>query len=216
MIRLLIVDDEPVVRTGFAAMLEPADDIEVVAEAADGVEAVEAVRAHRPDVVLMDIRMPMRDGIAATREITALPAAPKVLVLTTFTLDEYVDHALLAGASGFLLKDASPAELGAAVRRVAQGQATLDPAVTGQVIDALRGSRPLATAKTELAKLERLTPRERQVLAHLAEGLSNAEIAAAMDTTEGTVKTYMTKLLGKLGLNRVQAAILAHDAGLTP
>jgi DNA-binding NarL/FixJ family response regulator len=202
MTRLLIVDDEALVRAGLKMILESADDLEVVAEADDGADAAAMVRQHRPDVVLMDIRMPRLDGLAATREVQALPDPPKVLVLTTFDLDDYVFRALQAGASGFLLKDTPPRELVQAVRVVAAGDAMLSPAVT----DRQRTARERLTA---------LTDREREVLAAVARGLSNADIGRELFMSEATVKAHVSRVLVKLdATNRVQVAILAHDAGL--
>jgi len=212
-IRVLIADDQALVRAGFRKILEADPSIEVVGEAADGLEAVECSRRLVPDVVLMDIRMPGLDGIAATRRLSdELKESPRVLVLTTFGLEEYVYEALRAGASGFLLKDVPPEQLIAAVHVVARGDALLDPAITRSVIEAF-ASRP--AAPPEIAgRLEDLTPREREVFDLVARGLSNAEIAGELVVGDGTVKTHVAHLLLKLGLrDRVQAVIYAYEAG---
>ncbi len=213
-VRVLIADDQALVRAGFRKILEADPAIEVVGEAADGLEAVECSRVHAPDVVLMDIRMPGLDGIAATRRLTdELKDGPRVLVLTTFGLEEYVYEALRAGASGFLLKDVPPEQLIDAVHVVARGDALLDPAITRSVIEAF-ASRP--AARRELAgRIEDLTPRERDVFALVARGLSNAEIAGELVVGDGTVKTHVAHLLLKLGVrDRVQAVIYAYEAGV--
>jgi DNA-binding NarL/FixJ family response regulator len=214
MIRLLLVDDEQLVRSGLRMILQSSGDIEVVAEAADGAQAVEQVRRRRPDIVLMDIRMPIMDGLAATRELTALPDPPKIIVLTTFELDEYVHTALQHGAVGFLLKDTPPRDLIQAVRTVAAGNAMLSPTVTKRLLaefTARGGSRAVAAQK----QLETLTEREREVVVAVAQGLSNAEIGKRLFMSEATVKAHVSRVLAKLGMsNRVQAAILAHNAGL--
>lgn len=213
MIRVLLVDDEELVRSGLRMILESSGDVEVVAEASDGAEAIEQVRRHSPAVVLMDIRMPTMDGLAATRRITALPQAPKVVVLTTFELDEYVHAALEHGAVGFLLKDTPPRDLIQAVRTVSAGNAMLSPTVTKRLIAQFTsgGARAVAARK----RLEALTEREREVVVAVAEGLSNAEIGKRLFMSEATVKAHVSRVLAKLDLsNRVQAAILAHDAGL--
>jgi DNA-binding NarL/FixJ family response regulator len=213
-VRVLIADDQALVRAGFRKILEADPAIEVVGEAADGLEAVESSRVHAPEVVLMDIRMPALDGIAATRRVTdELKDGPRVLVLTTFGLEEYVYEALRAGASGFLLKDVPPEQLIDAVHVVARGDALLDPAITRSVIEAF-ASRP--AARRELAaRLEDLTPRERDVFDLVARGLSNAEIAGELVVGDGTVKTHVAHLLLKLGLrDRVQAVIYAYEAGV--
>jgi DNA-binding NarL/FixJ family response regulator len=213
-VRVLIADDQALVRAGFRKILEADPAIEVVGEAADGLEAVECSRAHAPDVVLMDIRMPALDGIAATRRLSEeLKDGPRVLVLTTFGLEEYVYEALRAGASGFLLKDVPPEQLIDAVHVVARGDALLDPAITRSVIEAF-ASRP--AARRELAgRIEDLTPRERDVFRLVARGLSNAEIAGELVVGDGTVKTHVAHLLLKLGLrDRVQAVIYAYEAGV--
>jgi DNA-binding NarL/FixJ family response regulator len=210
----VLVDDEQLVRSGLRMILESAGDVEVVGEAADGGGAVEQVRLHRPDAVLMDIRMPAMDGLAATREITALPDPPKVIMLTTFELDEYVHAALENGAVGFLLKDTPPRDLIQGVRTVAEGNAMLAPTVTRRLI-AEFASRSSAQAVAARRRLEALTAREREVTVAVAQGLSNAEIGRRLFMSEATVKAHVSSILAKLGLsNRVQAAILAHDAGL--
>jgi len=209
-LRVVIADDQPMMRAGFKAVLEATGAIEVVAEAATGEEAVQAARDHAPDVVLMDIRMPGMDGIEATRR---LPGR-RVLILTTFGLDEYIIEALRAGASGFLLKDAPTQEVVDAVRAVAAGDAVLAPAVTRQLLDQV-GRRLPAPVSRIPGQLDGLTEREQQVLRMLAAGLSNAEIAAALVLSEATVKTHVSNLLGKLGLrDRVQAVIYAYETGL--
>jgi DNA-binding NarL/FixJ family response regulator len=214
MIRVVLVDDEQLVRSGLRMILESAGDIEVVGEAADGGGAVELVRRHRPDVALMDIRMPEMDGLAATRALTALPDPPRVIMLTTFELDEYVHTALENGAVGFLLKDTPPRDLIQAVRTVAEGNAMLAPTVTRRLI-AEFASRNSAKAVAARRRLDTLTGREREVVVAVAQGLSNAEIGKRLFMSEATVKAHVSRVLAKLGLgNRVQAAILAHDAGL--
>jgi DNA-binding NarL/FixJ family response regulator len=213
-IRLLLVDDEELVRSGLRMILQSSGDVEVVAEAADGAQAVEQVRRHRPDVVLMDVRMPTLDGLAATRELTALPDPPKIIVLTTFELDEYVHTALRHGAVGFLLKDTPPRDLVQAVRTVAAGNAMLSPTVTKRLLAdfATRGGAQALRARQQL---DALTEREREVVVAVAQGLSNAEIGRRLFMSEATVKAHVSRVLAKLGMsNRVQAAILAHDAGL--
>jgi len=211
-IRVLVADDQPLVRMGLSGIVAAADDLVVVGEAEDGGSAVDLARDRTPDVVLMDVRMPRLDGIAATRAITAAGPA-KVLVLTTFDLDEYVYGALAAGASGFLLKDVTPADLQAAIRIVASGDALLAPAVTRRLITAW--TQRTATVATPTAGLEALTDRERQVLRQVAEGLTNAEIGTRLHITPGTAKTHVARLLMKLGArDRVQLVILAFRTGL--
>lgn len=213
MIRLLVADDQELVRAGFAAVLTTQADFDVVAEAANGREAVRLARAHRPDVILMDVRMPVLDGIAATRELCADRASTaRVLVLTTFDLDEYVLAALRAGASGFLLKDTPREALYAAVRTVAAGEALLAPSVTRRLIE--RHLR-LADPPAELtARLDRLTAREREVLLHIARGLSNADIAAKMYLGEATVRTHVGHVFAKIGArDRAQAVVFAYESG---
>ncbi len=214
-VRVLLVDDDPLVRAGLRMILSSADDLEVVGEAGDGAEAGTAVRAHRPDVVLMDIRMPGVDGLTATAALTALPDPPKVVVLTTFGLDDYVFRALEAGAAGFLLKDTPPRDLIAAVRVVAAGEAMLSPSVTRTLIGHIAGAGEGGRRAAAEARLAPLTDREREVLVAVGRGLSNAEIGRELYLSEATVKTHVSRLLLKLGsANRVQIAILAHDAGL--
>jgi DNA-binding NarL/FixJ family response regulator len=212
-LRVVIADDQDLVRDGFAMILEAQPDIMVVGEAADGEQAVRLAREHDPDVVLMDVRMPGTDGIEATRRICSGLRA-RVLVLTTFDLDEYVYDALRAGASGFLLKDMRRDELVAAVRVIAGGQALLAPTVTRRLItDMLRHAAPVSTVDDR--RLAQLTPRETEVLRLVARGLSNAEIAADRYVTEHTVKTHMSSVLAKLGLrDRVQAVVFAYESGL--
>ena len=211
-IRVLIADDQSLVRAGFRLVLENHDDLGVVGEASNGEEAIHSAGRLEPDVVLMDIRMPELDGIAATREITRrFPA--RVLVLTTYDLDEYVYDALQAGASGFLLKDTPPDQLAAGIRAVAAGEALLAPTVTRRLIEEFARVRPTPQARP--ATLDDLTPREFDVLRHLARGLSNAEIAEQLFLSDTTVKTHVAHLLGKLGLrDRVQAVVLAYESGL--
>lgn len=214
MTRVLIVDDEHLVRSGLRMILESTDDLVVVGEAGDGADAVQAVQRDRPDVVLMDVRMPRVDGLEATRRVLELAEPPRVIVLTTFDLDDYVMRSLQAGATGFLLKDTPPAELIQAVRVVAGGEAMLSPTVTRRLIrhfaDGSSGKQDHALAKTRL-----LTDRESEVLLEVARGRSNAEIGRALFMSEATVKAHVSRLLTKLDLNnRVQIAILAHDAGL--
>jgi len=213
MTRVLVVDDQAMVRQGFAALLGAQADLEVVADAADGSAAVQAARIHRPDVVLMDIRMPVMDGLEATRRILADLPASKVLVLTTFDADDYVFEALRAGASGFLLKDAPAEELVKAVRVVAAGDALLSPSVTRRLISEF--TRRPAAATDAAVTLASLTPRETEVMAQVARGLSNAEIAAELVLSEQTVKTHVGRILGKLGLrDRAQVVVLAYECGL--
>jgi DNA-binding NarL/FixJ family response regulator len=210
-IRVLVADDQSMVRAGFRMLLGGEPDIEVVAEARDGREAVDRAARVEPDVVLMDIRMPELDGLEATRRILAADAGARILILTTFDLDEYVYEALSAGASGFVLKDDPPEQLIAAIRTVAAGEALLSPAVTRRVIRQFtRLPRP---SKPE--GLDELTERELEVFRLIARGLSNAEIAAELFITDTTVKTHITHVLQKLGLrDRVQAVVMAHRAGL--
>jgi DNA-binding NarL/FixJ family response regulator len=211
MIRVVIADDQGMMRAGLRSLLDGERDIEVVAEAGDGEAAVSAVRQHRPGVALLDIRMPKLDGIAATRLLVAEQTAPRILILTTFDLDEYVFAALRAGASGFLLKDAPAEHLVEAVRAVARGDALLDPAVTRRVIEAF--ARLPDVPRSD--QLESLSSRELEVLELLARGMSNAEIAKALFLGEATVKTHVSNVLAKLGLrDRVQAVIAAYETGL--
>ncbi|PRY32465.1 response regulator [Umezawaea tangerina] len=214
MIRVLIADDEELMRVGLRTMLEADDDISVVAEARNGDEAVAEARRHRPTVVLMDIRMPQSDGLTATKALAALAEPPKVIVLTTFDLDEYVHAALRAGAVGFLLKDTPPRDLIKAVHVVADGQAMLSPSVTRNLISAFV-ERDSPVGDDARNRLKALTDREREVLALVGRGLSNTEIGEQLHNSQATVKAHMSRLLTKLDLsNRVQAAILAHDANL--
>ncbi|NEM07523.1 response regulator transcription factor [Geodermatophilus normandii] len=213
--RVLLVDDEELVRFGLRTVLEAAGDMDVVGEAGDGAAGVAAARELRPDVVLTDIRMPGTDGLTATREILALPHPPQVAVLTTFHVDEYVYAALAAGAAGFLLKDTPPRQIAAAVRAVADGTATLSPAVTAGLIASYVDSRATPRRAEALQRVAALSEREREVLTLLGSGGSNAELAGRLFVSEATVKTYVSRLLTKLDLaNRTQAAILAHEAGL--
>jgi DNA-binding NarL/FixJ family response regulator len=213
-IRVLIADDQAMVRAGFAALLNAQEDIEVVGDAEDGVGAVGETTRLRPDVVLMDVRMPTMDGLEAAKRILSAPAErrPRVLMLTTFDLDDYVYEALRMGASGFLLKDAPPGDLIGAVRVVAAGDALLAPSVTRRLIEQSFKARP---ALTRSAKLDALTPREEEVLRLIARGLSNPEIAKALFVSEQTVKTHVGKVFSKLGLrDRAQAVICAYETGL--
>ena len=214
-IRVLIADDDALVRSALTMMLTGTDDIRVVAEVADGDEVASAVDAYKPDVVLMDIRMPRMDGLAATEALRASADAPDVIVLTTFDADEQVLRALRAGASGFLLKDTPPPRILEAVRLVAAGEAMLSPTVTRRLLEHLAegGADARRTAAREL--LERLTDREREVAVAVAQGKSNADIASELYMSVATVKAHVSRLLTKLELdNRVQIALLAHDAGL--
>ncbi|MEJ3750771.1 response regulator transcription factor [Actinomycetes bacterium KLBMP 9797] len=218
-IRILLVDDQSLLRLGFRMVLETQPDLEVVGEAGDGTRGVAMTRALDPDVVLMDVRMPVLDGIEATRQIAGSGCAARVLVLTTFDLDEYVFAALRAGASGFLLKDVPPADLISGIRAVAGGDAVVAPRVTRRLIDAFAGHLPdPATGRSAVAeRLHRLTDREREVLVAVARGRSNAEIAELLAVAEATVKTHVGRILAKLGLrDRVQAVIFAYEAGLAP
>jgi DNA-binding NarL/FixJ family response regulator len=212
-IRVLLVDDQALVRSGFRMLIESADDLEVVGEAADGAAAVRAVLAHPVDVVLMDIRMPVMDGVEATRRIVAEGVGAKVLVLTTFDLDEYVFSALKAGASGFLLKDARPADLLNAIRTVAAGDAVMAPSATRRLLDHVVPT--LATGPASEERLSVLTDREREVLVEVAAGATNAEIAGTLYMAEGTVKTHIGRLLAKLQCrDRVGLVLLAYETGL--
>jgi len=210
-IRVLIADDQALMRTGFRMILDAQDDIEVVGEAIDGEDAMRRFQQLSPDVVVMDVRMPTMDGIEATRRLSALDRPARVLILTTFDLDEYVYEALRAGASGFLLKDRPPEELVAAVRVIASGEALLAPSVTRRLIEEFAKRAP--TGKP--TELDELTEREREVLVLMAKGLSNAEIARALFVAETTVKTHVGRVLHKLGLrDRAQAVVLAYESGL--
>jgi DNA-binding NarL/FixJ family response regulator len=210
----MVVDDQLMVRAGLCAIVAAQDDMTVRGEAGDGAAAIELAARVRPDVVLMDVRMPGMDGLTATARLTAGEWPPRVLVLTTFHQDAYVFQALRAGASGFLLKDADPAELVNAIRVVAAGEAMLSPVVTRRLIDAF-ATGVVAAARPDDPRLARLTPRERDVLTNLATGLSNAEIGATLGITAGTVKAHVNALLAKIGArDRVQATIVAYDLGL--
>jgi len=215
MIRVMLVDDQAVVRAGFRFLLEQADDIEVVAEAADGRTAVELARVHHPDVVCMDVRMPGGDGLAATREIVAGETPPAVLVVTTFDLDEYVFGALEAGASGFILKDCEPEELIDAVRRLADGHGLIDQTVTHRVItEFARRKAPPAPAPDVTAQL---TVREAEIVRQLARGLSNAEIAQELVVETSTVKSHLGRAMAKIGTrDRLQTVVWAYQHGLAP
>ena len=210
-LRILIVDDQAVVRLGFAALLGSQPDMEVLGAAGDGREAVRLAGELRPDLVVMDVRMPVMDGIEATRLLQQSPAPPQVLMLTTFALDDYVYEALRAGASGFLLKDATPEQILDAVRVIGAGEALLAPAVTRRLIREFAGRhRPVPPAA-----LDDLTPREREVLLMVAAGLTNAEIAERLHLAQQTVKTHVSAMLFKLGLrDRVQAVVLAYESGI--
>jgi DNA-binding NarL/FixJ family response regulator len=214
-VRLLLVDDDPLVRVGLSSMLAGAPELELVGEATDGQQAVDAVRDLRPDVVLMDIGMPVLDGVAATAAIRRRAGAPEVVMLTTFGSDQALLRALRAGASGYLLKDAAPAEIVAAVVKAASGESVLSPQSTRQLMDHVGAVDQDSRRTTALAVLAQLTERERDVVLAVAEGRSNAEAAAALEVGVATVKTHLTNSLAKLQLtNRVQLALLAHDAGL--
>jgi DNA-binding NarL/FixJ family response regulator len=213
-VRVLIVDDDPLVRAGLTMMLDGADGIAVVGEAADGDEVPRALDAHAPDVVLMDLRMPRMDGIAAMRRLRTRHNPPQVIVLTTFDSDDHVLRALRAGASGFLLKDTPPARIVEAVHRVAAGDPILSPAVTRKLMDL--AATEAGTQERARRALKGLSPREHDVLVAIAQGRTNAEIAAELLMSVATVKAHITHILTKLGLtNRTQIALLAHDAGLT-
>jgi DNA-binding NarL/FixJ family response regulator len=212
-IRVVLVDDDALVRAGLRMILSSAEDLAVVGEVGDGSQAVQAVREHRPDVVLMDIRMPEMDGISATQRLRELPEPPQVIVLTTFHLDEYVLRALRVGASGFLLKDTPPAEIVHAVRLVAAGEAMLSPSVTRTLLAHVGDSEVNERHAMATARLALLSDREREVAVAVGAGASNAEIAAQLYMSEATVKAHVSRLLTKLdATNRVQIAILVHDA----
>ena len=213
-IRVAVADDQALVRGGFTVLLRSADDIEVVGEAANGREAVDLVALERPDVVLMDIRMPEMDGLEATRQITASNAATRVLILTTFDLDEYVFGALRAGASGFLLKDTNPEDLLAAVRVVAEGEALLAPKITRRLIEQYV-EQPAAAPSEPPPGLDTLTDREREVLAAVGRGLSNAGIGEELFMSHATAKTHVSRLLAKLDArDRAQLVVLAYESGV--
>ena len=213
---MLLADDEAMMRAGVRAILAGASDIEVVAEAGDGREALELARAHRPDVALLDIRMPVLDGLTAAAELRRAMPDVAVVMLTTFSEDEYITAALECGASGFLLKSGDPYELMAAVRAVHGGAAFLSPQIALRVIRQVSGGR-MARQAAALERIARLSPREREVLALVGAGLSNAEIGERLHLVEGTVKAYVSTMLSRLDArNRVQAAVLAYEAGLVP
>jgi DNA-binding NarL/FixJ family response regulator len=215
LLRVLLVDDDPLVRSGLRVILSSADDLVVAGEAADGAAAIAAAGVHHPDVVLMDVRMPGENGIAATERICALPNPPKVIVLTTFHLDGYVFGALRAGASGFLLKDTPPTEIIQAVRLVAAGDAMLSPAVTRTLINHFSTDTASARRAAAEQSLQALTEREREVATRVGRGKSNAEIAGQLYMSEATVKAHVSRALAKLNAaNRVQLAIIVRDAGL--
>ncbi|MFG1645676.1 response regulator [Amycolatopsis sp. NPDC049252] len=214
-VRVLLVDDDPLVRTGLSMILASTPDLEVVAEAGDGDEAVQQVARHDPDVVLMDIRMRRMNGLAATAAVLAQPRPPKVLILTTFDLDEYVFEALAAGASGFLLKEGSPQEIIEGVRVVARGEAMLSPRTTKQLIGQFVAARVSPRRARARAGLELLSDRERQIVTAVAQGKPNADIAGELFLSEATVKTHITRTFAKLDVsNRVQLTIFAYEAGL--
>jgi DNA-binding NarL/FixJ family response regulator len=213
-IRVLIADDQALVRSGFRMILEARDDLEVVGEAENGLQALELAQTLEPDVVLMDVRMPAMDGVEATRRLLEAGSSARVIILTTFDLDEYVFEALRAGASGFLLKDVQPAQLVEAIRVVASGEALLAPSITRRLLDRFAASLEASERRTP-PKLDALTPRELEILRLIAGGLSNAEIAAQLVLSETTVKTHVSSVLRKLKLrDRVQAVVLAYEAGL--
>jgi DNA-binding NarL/FixJ family response regulator len=213
-IRIILVDDQELVRTGFRMVLDAQPDMTVVGEAADGLEAVQAARVHQADVMIMDARMPRLDGVAATREIRQAGDLPRVLMLTTFDLDEYAFAALKAGASGFLLKDVPPDELLFAIRAVHSGDAVVAPSTTRRLIDRFAPMLP-ADVAAGTPGVDELTERERQVLILVAQGLSNAELAKQLFVSEATVKTHVGRILAKLGLrDRVQAVVYAYENGL--
>jgi DNA-binding NarL/FixJ family response regulator len=218
-IRLLLADDQPLMRAGFRMILEETDDIDIVGEARDGAEAVRLAGELNPDVILMDVRMPGVDGIEATRRIAAAGGASRVLILTTFDLDEYAFSALRAGASGFVVKDVPLDELARAIRSVASGDAVVSPRITRRLLDIYAAKLPDLSgggaSSPARAALGQLTPREQEVLLEVATGLSNTEIAEKLVVSEATVKTHVGSILAKLGLrSRVQAVIFAYDAGL--
>ncbi|MFF2361747.1 response regulator [Streptomyces sp. NPDC058122] len=214
-IRVMLVDDQVLLRTGFRMVLAAQPDMEVVAEAGDGVEALQVLAATEVDVVLMDVRMPKLDGVEATRRICSDPNPPKVLILTTFDLDEYAFSGLKAGASGFMLKDVPPGELLAAIRSVHSGDAVVAPSTTRRLLDRFAPLLPNAGKEPQHKGLERLTEREREVMILVAQGLSNGEIAARLVLSEATVKTHVGRILTKLGLrDRVQVVVLAYETGI--
>jgi DNA-binding NarL/FixJ family response regulator len=211
--RILLADDQDLLRMGFRMVIDAQPDLEVVGEAGDGAEAVRLTRELAPDVVLMDVRMPAMDGVEATRTLVEAGAKAKIIILTTFDLDEYAYAALRAGASGFLLKDAQPADLLSAIRAVASGDAVVAPSTTRRLLDAVADRLPAATREDPRAAA--LTPREREVVTAIARGLSNAEIAADLVLAEATVKTHIGRILAKLDLrDRVQIVVFAYETGL--
>lgn len=213
--RVLLIDDDSLVRAGLTMILQASPTITVVGQGADGDEAVPLVNAHRPDVLLMDVRMPRMDGLTAAKSVMALPNPPRIIMLTTFDLDEYVFEALQAGVAGFLLKDTPPRDLIGAVDVVARGDAMLSPSVTRRMLTHFTDANP-GRVRTETPGLDELTEREREVLANVGAGFSNAQIAQRLFMSEATVKAHVSKIFAKLGCtNRVQIAILAHEAGLT-
>ncbi|WP_127359922.1 response regulator [Actinacidiphila soli] len=218
-IRVMLVDDQALLRTGFRMVLQAQPDMEVVAEAGDGAEALEVLRATKVDVVLMDVRMPKMDGVEATRKICGDAAeregGPRVLILTTFDLDEYAFSALKAGASGFMLKDVPPSELLGAIRAVHSGDAVVAPSTTRRLLDRFTPMLPSTAVQPGAEGIDRLTEREREVLLLVAQGLSNGEIARKLVLSEATVKTHVGRILTKLDLrDRVQAVVLAYETGL--
>ncbi|MFT2017880.1 response regulator [Streptomyces sp. 796.1] len=216
-IRVMLVDDQVLLRTGFRMVLAAQPDMDVVAEAGDGLEALEVLRSTQVDVVLMDVRMPRLDGVEATARICRAENAPKVLILTTFDLDEYAFSALKAGAGGFMLKDVPPAELLTAIRAVHSGDAVVAPSTTRRLLDRFTPMLPSSTgsAEAERSEVSKLTDREREVMLLVAQGLSNGEIAAKLVLSEATVKTHVGRILTKLGLrDRVQVVVLAYETGL--
>lgn len=213
-IRVVIVDDQALIRTGMRMVVDSQDDLRVVGEASDGIEALEVLRTTTADIVLMDVRMPRLDGVEATRQLLDRPNAPRVIVLTTFDLDEHAFGALQAGASGFLLKDAPAEDLIAAIRTVAAGDAVIAPSATRRLLDRVASRLP-SGGTTQPDRFARLTEREREVLLEVASGASNAEIAGRLFVSEATVKTHVGRILTKLGLrDRVQAVVLAYESGL--
>ncbi|MEV7320260.1 response regulator transcription factor [Streptomyces sp. NPDC093970] len=214
-IRVMLVDDQVLLRTGFRMVLAAQPDMEVVAEAGDGVEALQVLRSTEVDVVLMDVRMPKLDGVETTRRICSEPEPPKVLILTTFDLDEYAFSGLKAGASGFMLKDVPPGELLTAIRSVHSGDAVVAPSTTRRLLDRFAPMLPSAGKEPRHQELNRLTDREREVMVLVAQGLSNGEIAGRLVLSEATVKTHVGRILTKLGLrDRVQVVVLAYETGL--
>ncbi|MFE0510504.1 response regulator [Streptomyces sp. NPDC058964] len=214
-IRVMLVDDQVLLRTGFRMVLAAQPDMEVVAEAGDGVEALQVLRSAEVDVILMDVRMPKLDGVETTRRVCAEPDPPKVLILTTFDLDEYAFSGLKAGASGFMLKDVPPGDLLTAIRSVHSGDAVVAPSTTRRLLDRFAPMLPATGGEPPHKELDRLTDREREVMVLVAQGLSNGEIAARLVLSEATVKTHVGRILTKLGLrDRVQVVVLAYETGL--